>query len=183
MFRQEQREQEDREKKKAEKDKPFGLLARMKATGWEPGQQLPVVDGIESDHTIDFTVIPIAKPLEWLFKPLGGLVRAQWLGRAVGKVSDTAASRLAKTPVGRSGNILEILTKNSPTTISGTKFTGHALDQMQARGFLSPSAVLDVVKKPTSISAGNTQGTTVFIKDNLKVITNKAGHIITVIPN
>ncbi|CAG5068876.1 hypothetical protein DYBT9623_01608 [Dyadobacter sp. CECT 9623] len=82
MFRQEQRQQEDREKKRAEKDKPFGLLARMKATGWEPGQQLPAVDGIESDHTIDFKIIPIAKPLEWLVKPLVGLVRAQWLGRA-----------------------------------------------------------------------------------------------------
>ncbi|CAG5067307.1 hypothetical protein DYBT9623_00027 [Dyadobacter sp. CECT 9623] len=38
MFRQEQREQEDREKKRAETDKPSGLLARMKATGWEPRQ-------------------------------------------------------------------------------------------------------------------------------------------------
>eukprot|EP01132_Coremiostelium_polycephalum_P001037 gene1037-1315_t len=58
---------------------------------------------------------------------------------------------IAKIPVGRRGNVLRIITKNTPTTIQGTKFTGHALDQMQARGILSPSAVLDVVKNP----AGN----------------------------
>ena len=91
-------------------------------------------------------------------------------------------ANIAKTPVGRSGNVLEVLTKNSPTTINGTKFTGHALDQMQARGILSPSAVLDVVKNPARTFPGNTPGTTVFIRDNLKVITNKAGDIITVIP-
>ncbi|MCE7060683.1 hypothetical protein [Dyadobacter sp. CY343] len=82
-----------------EKDKPFGLLARMKATGWEPGQQLPVVDGIESDHTIDFTIIPIAKPLEWLFKPLVGLVRAQWLGRVIGREANREASPLVKSGI------------------------------------------------------------------------------------
>ena len=63
------------------------------------------------------------------------------------------------------GNILNVITKNVPTTINGTKFTGHALDQMQARGVLSPNAVLDVVKKPTSILEGSTAGTTVFIRD------------------
>ncbi|MCE7060685.1 hypothetical protein [Dyadobacter sp. CY343] len=98
MFRQEQRDQEDREKKRAETDKPSGLLARMKATGWEPRQQLPVVDGIESDHTIDFTIIPIAKPLEWLFKPLVGLVRAQWLGRVAGKEAAKTVNNSASLP-------------------------------------------------------------------------------------
>ena len=71
--------------------------------------------------------------------------------------------------------------KNSPTTINGTKFTGHALDQMQARGILSPRVVLDVIKNPTQTFPGNRSGTMVFIRDNLKVITNKAGDIMTVI--
>jgi len=88
---------------------------------------------------------------------------------------------LAKTPVGRSGNILNTVTKNSPTTINGTKFTGHALDQMQARAVLSPSAVLDVIKNPAGTFLGNTPGTWVFIRDNLKVITNNAGDVVTVI--
>ena len=91
-------------------------------------------------------------------------------------------TNVAKTPVGRSGNILNVVTKNSPTTINGTKFTGHALDQMQARGILSPSVVLDVIKNPARILPGNTPGTTAFLGNNLKVITNKAGDIITVIP-
>lgn len=80
-----------------------------------------------------------------------------------------------------SGNILNVITKNVPTAINGTKFTGHALDQMQARGVLSPNAVLDVVKNPTSILEGNTPGTTVFIRDNLKIVTNTAREIVTVI--
>jgi hypothetical protein len=83
-----------------------------------------------------------------------------------------------KIPVGRSGNILKVATKNTATTINGTKFTGHALDQMQARGILSPSAVLDVVKNSAMMFPGNRPGTMVFIKDNLKVITNKAGGIL-----
>ncbi len=97
-------------------------------------------------------------------------------------VAAKAGANLAKTPVGRSGNVLKVVTKNTPTTINGTRFTGHALDQMQARGVLSPSAVLDVVKHPARMFPGNTPGTTVFIRDNLKIITNKAGDIITVIP-
>ncbi|MGO3195377.1 MAG: hypothetical protein ACTIKE_15275 [Sphingobacterium sp.] len=86
----------------------------------------------------------------------------------IGKVGGSAVrgvGNIAKIPVGRSGNILNVITKNVPTTINGTKFTGHALDQMQARGVLSPNAVLDVVKNPTSILEGNTPGTTVFIRN------------------
>ncbi len=99
-----------------------------------------------------------------------------------GRESARGAGNLAKTPVGRSGNVMKVLTKNSPTTIGGRKFTGHALDQMQSRGILSPRAVLDVIKNPARTFPGNTPGTSVFIRDNLKVITNKAGDIITVIP-
>lgn len=87
----------------------------------------------------------------------------------------------ARTPVGRSGNPLGSVAPNSPTTIDGTKFTGHALDQMQSRGVLSPSAVLDVVKNPGTVIPGNTPGTTVFIRENLRVVVNKVGDIITVI--
>jgi hypothetical protein len=112
------------------------------------------------------------------------------LAQAGVKVTATAAKEaaeggvnLAKTPIGRSGNVLNVVTKNTPTTINGTKFTGHALDQMQARGILSPSAVLDVVKNPAKMFPGNKPGSTVFIRDNLKVVTNKVGDIITVIPH
>ncbi|CAG5068871.1 hypothetical protein DYBT9623_01603 [Dyadobacter sp. CECT 9623] len=144
MFRQEQREQEDREKKRAEKDKPFGLLARMKATGWEPGQQLPVVDGIEVDHTIDFTIIPIAKPLEWLFKPLVGLVRAQWLGRVGAKegtqsaqytFTKSAGKHLTET-VSRGANKGQLARPymNSPLIIQEIMSTGKGIPDAYFKG-------------------------------------------------
>jgi hypothetical protein len=41
--------------------------------------------------------------------------------------------------------------------------------------------VLDVIENPASVYPGNTPGTSVFIRDNLKVIVNEAGDITTVI--
>jgi hypothetical protein len=96
-------------------------------------------------------------------------------------LASKTGTNVAKTPVGRRGNVMNSVAKNSPATIDGTKFTGHALDQMQARGIISPSTVLDVVKNPAQVLPGNTLGTTVFIRDNLTVVTNTAGDIITVI--
>lgn len=91
----------------------------------------------------------------------------------------------AKFPVGRSGNILEEVSKkfsrNTSTTIEGIKFTGHALDQMQNRGIISPTAVLDVIKNPSTVTQGNAPGITVYIKENLKVITSETGDVITVV--
>ncbi len=84
-------------------------------------------------------------------------------------------------PVGRLGQPIRLLTKNVPKVIDGVKFTGHALDQMQSRGVISPSVVLDVINNATRSIPGNTQGTTVFFKDNLKVVTNTVGDIITVV--
>lgn len=86
-----------------------------------------------------------------------------------------------KTPVGRSGNVMNSVARQSPTTIDGTKFTAHALEQMQARGIISPSAVLDVVNNPLHVVPGNLPGTMIYFKDNLKVVTNTAGDIITVV--
>ncbi|CAG5067311.1 hypothetical protein DYBT9623_00031 [Dyadobacter sp. CECT 9623] len=123
MFRQEQREQEDREKKRAEKDKPFGLLARMKATGWELGQQLPVVDGIESDHTIESFAMPLGKPVEWAAK----LIRASWLGRVVGKGAAEGGEELFK-------------------------FTGKAASHMADRSRAIPVQTMDdILKAPISV--------------------------------
>ncbi|MEA1786485.1 DUF4258 domain-containing protein, partial [Arenibacter sp. GZD96] len=85
------------------------------------------------------------------------------------------------TPVGRSGNPFSSVSPNTPTTIDGVKFTGHALDQMQARGILSPRAVIDVINNPASSFPGNRIGTTIFIRDNLKVVTNNFGDVMTVI--
>ena len=91
------------------------------------------------------------------------------------------SSSEAHLPVGRAGNPMDINTPNTPATIGGVDFSGHALDQMQSRGILSPTAVIDAVNNSMTTSVGNSPGTWVFVKDNLKVVTNDSGKIITVI--
>jgi hypothetical protein len=91
-------------------------------------------------------------------------------------------AKTAKTPVGRLGNPIKILSKNTPTIINGRKFTEHALDQMQARGIISPSAVLGTIENYQKKIPGNTPGTMIFIRDNIKVVINEVGDIVTVIP-
>ena len=117
-----------------------------------------------------------------LASPSARVVTASRAATATTEIATTAKTgNIAKIPVGRSGNVINVVSKNSPTTINGTRFTGHALDQMQARGIISPSAVLDVIKNPARVIPGNRPGTTVFIRDNLKVVTNSSGDVMTVI--
>lgn len=73
--------------------------------------------------------------------------------------------------------------RNTPTTINGRDFSGHALDQMQNRGF-TPSVVENAINTGTR-SAGNTSSTSVFTDavNKLRVITNsETGRVVTVIP-
>ncbi|MEM5948986.1 hypothetical protein WKV44_10605, partial [Spirochaetia bacterium 38H-sp] len=86
----------------------------------------------------------------------------------------------SKTPIGRRGNPIKTLGNNTSTEINGRRFTAHALDQMQGRGIM-PSAVENAIKNGSKIP-GNTEGTTVHIFDNIKVITNSLGDVVTVIP-
>ncbi len=72
--------------------------------------------------------------------------------------------------------------RNEATTISGRQFTGHALDQMQNRGFM-PSVVENTISQGTTFSTR--AGTTGFYDavNNVRVITDSAsGRIVTVIP-
>lgn len=83
------------------------------------------------------------------------------------------------TPVGRRGNPMDVPRgTNSPETISGRYYTGHALDQMQGRGIPS-SAVEEVITNGTP-SPGNEPGTTAHTQDGVQVITNSSGGVITV---
>lgn len=85
------------------------------------------------------------------------------------------------TPVGRGGQHLQVVTTNQATVIEGIQFSAHALDQMQSRGILSPSVVIDVVRNAERTIAGNTPGTVVHFKENIKVVTDAATtKIITV---
>ena len=73
--------------------------------------------------------------------------------------------------------------RNSPTTINGRDYSGHAIDRMQERGYV-PSVVENAIRtgKPT---AGQTAGETVFIDtvNNLRVVVDSAtGRVVTIIP-
>lgn len=96
----------------------------------------------------------------------------------VGLVDDAA-----RLPVGRLGNPMQVPSpQNIRTTISGREFAGHALDQMQGRGFM-PSVVENTIQRGTSFPTG--AGTTGYFDsvNRVRVITDAAsGRVVTVIP-
>lgn len=96
----------------------------------------------------------------------------------VGLVDDAA-----RLPVGRLGNPMQVPgPQNIRTTISGREFSGHALDQMQGRGFM-PSVVENTVQRGTTFPTGS--GTTGYFDsvNRVRVITDTAsGRVVTVIP-
>jgi hypothetical protein len=71
---------------------------------------------------------------------------------------------------------------NTPTTIGGVNYSGHALDQMQGRGVV-PSAVKSTIENGAIFLTG--PGTTGYYAaaTNLRVIVNSTnGRVVTVIP-
>jgi len=93
---------------------------------------------------------------------------------------DTSAS----TPVGRSGEPMDVAPgTNSPGSIGGTDYSGHAFDQMQGRG-IPPSAVQNTIDIGVP-APGNVFGTTTYYDpiNNITVVTNSfTGNVITVRP-
>jgi hypothetical protein len=69
---------------------------------------------------------------------------------------------------------------NAPTTIGGREFSGHAIDQMQGRGIM-PSVVENAIQNGVR-TAGSEAGTFQHVFEGVRVITNEAGRVITVIP-
>jgi len=89
----------------------------------------------------------------------------------------------ARTPVGRSGNPMSVPgPQNVRTVINGREYSGHALDQMQGRGFV-PSVVEDTIQQGTTFPArAGTTGVYDAV-NNVRVITDTAtGRVVTVIP-
>ena len=85
------------------------------------------------------------------------------------------------TPTGSKGHELGVPPgTNSPDTIGGRDYTGHALDRMQERGY-TPSVVENAIGSGVP-SPGNTPGTTKFYDstNNVSVIVNNTGGVITV---
>lgn len=92
----------------------------------------------------------------------------------------------ASTPVGRSGNPMSVGGSpgdppfNSPGTINGRPYSGHAFDRMQGRG-IPPSAVENTIQHGSS-SIGSRPGTTVYYDpiNNISVVTGRNGRVVTV---
>ena len=88
----------------------------------------------------------------------------------------------ASTPVGRSGSPMTVQPgANTPATINGIDYTGHALDSMQSRG-IPPSAVENTIQQGVP-APGNTPFATTHYDpvNNLTVVTDTgSGRVITV---
>lgn len=87
----------------------------------------------------------------------------------------------SSTPVGRRGHEMNCDKSNSSAEIGTRRYSGHALDRMQGRGFV-PSVVEDAINNPLKMYLGNTPNTTVYENINIKVVINQNGDVITVIP-
>jgi hypothetical protein len=89
--------------------------------------------------------------------------------------------RDATIPTGQRGAPLNVPAgTNTSKLIGGRYYTGHALDQMQARGFV-PSVVEGAIANGARV-AGNRPGTWQYVVDGVKVIVNGAGDVVTVVP-
>jgi hypothetical protein len=73
-----------------------------------------------------------------------------------------------------------VVGRNVPETIKGTFYTGHALDTMQQYGI--PTSVVEDALTNGTMDLGNQALTFTFTSQNVVVVTNAAGGVITVIP-
>jgi RHS repeat-associated protein len=84
------------------------------------------------------------------------------------------------TPVGRRGQPANVAGRpNTPGTVNGLDYSGHAFDQMQARG-ITPSVVQDAIANGTAAAGDN--GATVYTTSQAQVVVSSTGKVITVIP-
>jgi len=101
-------------------------------------------------------------------------------GNNLGRIDDSAS---AATTVGRKGqqhsfpNPKNPRPRNIPGNINGRKYTGHALDRMQERGF-TPSVVEDAIKNAIPQSGKN--GAKIFKSKEATVILNPDNSVKTV---
>ena len=90
-------------------------------------------------------------------------------------------SYTTQTPVGSQSNYMNAIGNNQSATIDGVHYSGHALDQMQGRGILSPSIVKDALMNNVNIISGNSPNTFIVTGQNgIRVIINQFGKVITI---
>ena len=100
--------------------------------------------------------------------------------KTVGKIDDTAS---AATTVGRQGqqhsfpNPKAPRPRNTPGTVNGRDYTGHALDRIQEPG-LTPSVVEDTIKH--GVPSTGRGGATIYRSGQATVILNPNGSVKTV---
>ena len=152
---------------------------------------------LAEEAAISIAMAPIGGPLARIaakaagpiWRALRGLLRGGSKGatcRSTRTVSQSAAKGGgravdAATPIGRRGNPMNVPRgTNAPTTIGGRDFTGHAIDEMQGRGIM-PSVVENAIQNGVR-TAGSEAGTFQHVLEGVRVITNQAGGVITVIP-
>ena len=85
------------------------------------------------------------------------------------------------TPTGSRGHEMGVPPgTNSPDTISGRDYSGHALDRMQERGY-TPSVVENAIGSGVP-GPGNTPGTIKYVDatNNISVVVNGTGGVVTV---
>ncbi|HEV2621831.1 MAG TPA: RHS repeat-associated core domain-containing protein [Frateuria sp.] len=88
----------------------------------------------------------------------------------------------ATAPVGRLGSPMGVRPgTNRPGSVDGLQYSGHAFDQMQGRG-LTPSVVRNTIDR--GISSPGRNGATIHHDrtNNITVITNSSGRVITAYP-
>ena len=109
---------------------------------------------------------------------------AKALREATGKAGNNA-DVAPSSPLGSSRNQMNQpkppdyqTRRNSPTTINGRDYSGHALDRMQDRG-IPPSAVENAIKNGTKTPQNGGKTKHYDPINNVTVITNKNGGVVT----
>lgn len=85
-----------------------------------------------------------------------------------------------QTPVGHQGKQIEVPPgTNPPATIGGRRYTGHALDRMQERGFM-PTVIDDVVRSNSGVPGRDNTYIHYSPENDISVVVNEFGDVVTV---
>jgi RHS repeat-associated protein len=103
-------------------------------------------------------------------------------GASSGAVQNLAGDKDPSTPTGQSGSPMDVEDgTNSPGSVSGRDYSGHAFDQMQSEG-ITPSVVNNTIENGGQVP-GKMPGTTAYYDpvNNITVVTDSTtGRVVTV---
>lgn len=125
---------------------------------------------------------PHAIEEQWdVYFPLAGVSKVIRSAISAYKIWTTISDDIsASTPIGRSGDEIHVPRGTNPSsTINGREYSGHALDRMQGRG-ITPSVIDDAIN--TGAQFAGRDGATMYTNNQVRVIVNQNGKVITVYP-